>query len=154
IDLGTGANSIGLSLDATAKLDLTAALRFVDKNNPNLPKFSFGVNLDPNIDPADAFFIVADNLAVTGTAHASNLNFGANVGILAGGVKNGTVSLDAGLNVSFKDPNNDGRLTLAELVETPPGQLVSITPTGALTATLPLQANLNGADLFSAGNLP
>jgi len=147
IDLGADAAGIGLGLDASAKLDLAAALKFVDRNNLLLPKFSFGVNADPDVDPSEAFFISVDKLIVSGSVHANNLNFGAHVGILSAGVKNGVVNLDANLDLLFNDPNNDGRITFSELTGTPLDQLVTLTPTGALAVTLPIQATVSGADL-------
>ena len=85
---------------------------------------------------------------------ATGLEFGVNAGFLQAGVRNGAVTLDGDITVRFIDPNDNGQLTLAELVGTSLTDLVKLTPAGSLDVTLPIQATLGEASLFQAGARP
>jgi hypothetical protein len=177
IKLGVAADSLGLHLDASAKVDLTASMTF---------DFSFGVILDPNLDPRDAFFIQPHSLSFNGSVHASPANFGVTVGFLKAGVQNGTIDLNGSISVHFKgfeepqplrdsfageddfnsaplpgDPNTgeapdvqEHLLTQSDLQGTSVGDLISdVTVSGSLDAKLPIVASLGGVVIPGAATI-
>ncbi len=143
INLGANATALGLGLDASAAVTLSANL------NTNL---TFGADLAAGLTVSDSFFVRVNQFAVTATVHATDLNFGVTLGGAALGVQNGAISLTAVANVGFVSPNADGSITLAQLITTPLANLVVVTPTGALSAELPLAAAAPGLASFNFGN--
>src|SRR5207249_8249569 len=72
IDLGSEASRLGLALDASAAVDLQAALHAGGLGG----KFTFGIDLTPGLDPSQAFFLLpGDTLEASSTVNASALNF-------------------------------------------------------------------------------
>ncbi|MBL8533161.1 MAG: hypothetical protein JNL33_04830, partial [Betaproteobacteria bacterium] len=140
LNLGTDASGRGISLDASANIDLSASIGFADAANVNIPKFRFGVDLSSSsADVLDRFYIKADRLVVSGSASASDVDFGARIGFLGAGINDGDIDLDARVEVLFNDPNADGRITGSEIVDTPFDTLLTANATGSFNATLPLQ---------------
>ena len=136
IDLDPG---LGLALEASATLDLEAAIQL-----------AFGVDLsrDLGLPVLDRFFLHTTPVSISADVTARDLNFGGQVGSVGVDVLGGSVDLHAGAGVAFNDPNLDGKITLAELRDTPLTTLVSLTPTVSVDANLPVFA-----DPFSLGNL-
>jgi hypothetical protein len=131
LNLGPNGDMNGLRLDAAATATLSATLHF---------NVTFGFDLTPGLSEAQAFFIRPHALSLTGSIHASNVNFAAHVGFLDLGVQNGTINLDGSVSVRFT--NSTGNITLADLRNTPLDRLVTLTPTSSLNATFPVQAAL------------
>ena len=154
IDLGTAASGLGLSVNASATLNLDAGVRFVSAANENTPKFSFGVNLSPGIAAGDAFFVRADKFVATASVSATNLNAGITAGFLGAQVVGGSVALYGRVTGALTDPNGDGRLTIGELVAAAADAFSNLTPSGTLAATLPVQATVGGQPLATGPNQP
>jgi hypothetical protein len=157
IDLGSQAQNLGLSVNASAQLGVDAELK---------ADLSFGLDLTnllagSGFSASDGFFEV-DDLEGQAHVHATGLNFGVTFGSLSAGIQNGTFDLNADAAVIVQKSDGTKRLTLADLQTTPITDLVNFTPSGSLDATLPLSASLAGfgalnglvvkvhdADLFS-----
>src|SRR3989441_1040669 len=133
IDLGSNATATGLGARASAMIGLDTTLDF---------SFSFGLSLTSGLAPSEAFFIRPVNLAAHADVHGSGLTFGITTGFLEADVMRGSLDLDADVNVALTDPNTDGSITLAELQGTPIDSLVTLTPSGSLSATLPVEVTL------------
>ena len=146
INLGLDAGALGISVDASAKLDLATLLDF---------DFTMGIDLTPGLSAAQAFFIRVTNLNLSGRISAlNNVNFGITAGFLGAGVQNGTVDLSAALSSTFNNPDNDAanRITLAELLA---GDVVNLNaPTGSLNVVLPVIATLGGQSVAGGGPVP
>ncbi len=73
---------------------------------------SFGVNL------ADQTFFVATgddpDLTISAKVDAKNVNASAGVGFLSAEINNGTLALDASVNLSLHDPSGDGKITASD----------------------------------------
>src|SRR3990170_2745456 len=143
INLGANAQALGLGVDASlaATVDLTTSLHL---------DFSFGLrDLDPatfdlTLPAADSFFIQVSDFIARADVHGSDLSFEANVGFLGVQVQRGRIDLDADLAIALTDPDADGRITLAELQGASIGSLASLTGSGSLDATLPVEVTLGG----------
>ncbi len=135
IDLGGNASTVGLTTGPAARVGLNADLYF---------ECTFGLDLTPGLAPSQAFFIRPATLSAGVTVNASDLNFGVHVGFLEAAVVHGAVSLAGSVDVRFNNPDRDprGNITLSELQGTTLGQLVTLTPGGSLTASLPVHASL------------
>ena len=133
VNLAVPQSPNGLAITAEGgALDLTASMRL---------DFSFGVDLTPGLSVDDAFFLKIDDFRLAGDIHANNLNFALNVGFLGASVANGTVSLDADLQVQLANPDGDaaGILTLGELQGTTLETLVTLNGAAAtVNASLPI----------------
>lgn len=165
LNFGAEADSLGLSLGANAVVDLSANFDLV---------FSFGFDLNPALAAADAFFVRIDDLSVSGRVLAgiadirtpdrpvedrligaepsgSGLNFNLNIGFLDAQIRGGSLDLNAKLAAEFTNPDDDpaGNITLRELTDTPVGDLIDLTPTGTLAATLPTSVKLAGYTAIS-----
>ena len=99
LKLGDGAEGFGLKIDGT--LDVGASLGFVDALTNALPRFAFGVDLADGLALADRFYIRAETLLLHAEAHAADLDFGARLGFLTVGVLDGSVDLDANVEVDL-----------------------------------------------------
>src|SRR5579884_4084888 len=139
VDLGSGAQTYGLSIDP-AKVNLNTALTFA---------FTFGLDLTPGLAPSDAFFIrdnqARQGLTMSASVQTSNLNVGAHIGFLDAQVQNGAIDLVASQGVQLNDTDNDpkGNITLTEMQGTPLSALATLAPpTSSLTASLPVTTNL------------
>jgi hypothetical protein len=143
INLGSTALDSKIALGADAQIQAAAALSY---------SFSFGVDLRTNTTPAltleDRLFFRFDKLNLSVSVDASQFNAGLRIGFLSAGVVNGSARLQAGIGLRFNDPNNDGRITLTELLgdndvpDSGQPSLVSFSTEGALCVTLPVQALL------------
>ena len=156
LDLGSNATTYGLSFPGTANVQLTTRLAF---------SLAFGLELQSNLAPADAFFIRDTSLTVSASAQLTNANFSGQVGLLDVGVQGGSLALSASVGVAFSPPdvNAANNITLTDLENYTPAQMVTLTPGSAsLTGSLPLTAtvgswttsgspsiNVNSANVFS-----
>ena len=84
----------------------------------------------------------ADRSLPTGTPINADLK----VGFLHAKIVNGSLNLDASIDINVNNPDGDadGHITLAELTSTPIGALVSVDAKGSLDASLPIQITLAG----------
>ena len=62
---------------------------------------TFGVLLTPNLSPSDAAFVRLNQLDGSISVSASNLTFGASIGILGAKVTGGSLTLNAEASASF-----------------------------------------------------
>ncbi|HEV3084142.1 MAG TPA: hypothetical protein VGY66_30445, partial [Gemmataceae bacterium] len=141
IDLGTAASQLGLSVDVSTNVTLTAAADF---------HLTFGFDKTAGLSANEQFFIRAPQpLSITATINAPDVNVSAKVGFVQVDIQHGTVALNGGLQVGFNNPDMDakGNITLAELQGTTVGALVNITPSGSLTAKLPVHAKVGTFDV-------
>ncbi|WP_283806368.1 LEPR-XLL domain-containing protein [Bradyrhizobium sp. cf659] len=79
-----------------------------------LPSLVFGVKLSGG---GPGFYLGTDPLQVTAEAQSNNLDFGTHLGFLSVGVENGTIDLNAAVQVNLTglDSNHDQMLTPAEI---------------------------------------
>ena len=150
IDFGAAASALGLDLDA--QLDFTAKVDFGVAGGVG---FAFGLDLDPSLSPAEAFFVdltgTSLNFSVetpfAGQATPAPLNFSADLGMLGNvQVSNGSIDLNASVAVSFTNPV----LTAQDLTGNSLSSLVSLAPSGSLAVNLPVSATIGGVNLGSA----
>lgn len=142
LDLGSkAAEDYGLKLTADTNVGLNGKLDI---------DFAFGVNLTPGLANSEAFFVQFNNLSANAEVQASNLNLGMNVGFLGANVSNGSLNLNAKVQVGLNDPNSDGNITLSEIQGTTFSNLVSVTPTGSINATLPVTTDLAGLNAVNS----
>ena len=136
LDLGSNASADGLSFNGSANVQLTTTLAF---------NLTFGLELQPNLAPSDAFFIRDNSLTVGASAHLANANLTGQVGFLGVGVQGGSLNLNASLGVTFNPPDLSAanNITLTDFENYTPAQMVTLTPTSSsLTGTLPVTATL------------
>jgi hypothetical protein len=137
-DLGANASDVGLSFPGTANVQLTTNLAF---------SFTFGLELQPNLAPADAFFIRSIGLSFGAMAQLSSSSFNGQIGILAISAQNSATNplmLNASVEASFSPPdlNAENNITLTDLNNYTPAQMVTLTPTSSLTGTISVSASL------------
>ena len=135
INIGATQDGTQVTTDANGTVDATGGL---------LLDFSFGLDLDTQLAPQEAFFIDIDTFEASVDAAETGLDFGANIGFLGANVANGSFNLDAALAVGLNNPDNDaeGKITLAELLGTTLEGLVAFTPTGSFNANFPISVTL------------
>ena len=111
IDLGSNVQNAGLKLDPSTRATLNSDLHF---------DFTFGVDLTPGLNAAEAFFVRVNALTLGETIHETNMNTPAKVGLLGGQVQGGTLDLAGAVSVTLVNPDADakGNITLAELQNT------------------------------------
>ena len=132
IHLGARAAEQGFFLE-TQNVQVQTQLNF---------NFQFGMNLAAGLTPAQAFFIRTSTLAACAAVDVTGLNAGARIGILAAQVQNGSANLNACVNVGFQNPGPRGTITLSQMQSTPLADLVALTPSGIMSASLPVRATL------------
>src|SRR5262249_42871474 len=137
---GANAATLGVGLGADARVPLDTGL-FLN--------FTFGLDLETDPAPARSFFVRVQGADLGAAAAADNLSLSARVGFAEAAVVPASVRLEAWLNVALASPRPDGTITLGELQTTPLTQLVTLTPRGALDATLPIQVRIG--DFTPAG---
>lgn len=145
VPFNIGATPSGLPItgDANAKINLGVGLDF---------NFSFGFDLSEGISQQEAFFVRVQNLKTTANVQQTGLNFGASVGFLQAQVQNGSVGMDAEIDVALNNPDHDaqGNVTMSEMLGTTLDDLVTLTkPVANLTANLPVAAQALGS--FAGG---
>jgi hypothetical protein len=145
IDLGPQAAALGLGLSTSVTVNLQAELKldfFFDINTSN----AFSLHL--NSAATRPFALLA-------SVAATNLQASASVGFLGASISNGTLTLNGEVDVAF----SHSPVTAADLASTSLGGLVTLTPSGSLTGSLPLQASLGNFTpasttlTISSGNL-
>jgi len=141
-DFNEAAQQLGLTVTSSGDIELTTELDF---------DLTFGVDLASLSPAASDFFIQIDGLRFSVRAAADDLALGLNVGLLAANIENGSVQLDAAMDATVSDPNDDGRLTLDELDAIT--DLLSFKTSGRLTAELPVASSLGAFD-FTAHAAP
>ncbi len=160
LDFSAAAQDLGLSITGGASANVDVALD-VDAD--------FGINLSNllntgSISSQDVFFQLNNALA-TAQLNATNVNLGVQLGFLDAGVTNGTVNLTAGAALTVQKPGSspgtyDNTITLYDLdsASNPNalslGSLISFQPTSSLTANLPLQASIEGTQIFTDPSNP
>ncbi|MGG6284259.1 DUF4347 domain-containing protein [Leptolyngbya sp. AN03gr2] len=144
-DLGEQATTdFGVKLDGSTSVNLTGKVVF---------DFTFGYDMTSGLAPSEAFYVKFNELSASAIAQANNLNVGLEVGFLGAAINNGSLSLNANLDVDFNDPNADSKLTLDELQETSITTLVALTPTGTLNVNLPISAQFAGLSIAGTPTL-
>jgi len=152
IDLGAGADDHGLSLDAAAEVGLATSMSL---------DLTFGFDMTPGLPAGQAFFVRVADLDLTASVdQPGDLDFDLQVGMLDASVTGGAAELAAEIDVTVIDPDADGNVTLTEIQGTTLSGLVALAPTGSLTVSLPVHAevgtwsadgtiSLTDADLFA-----
>ena len=147
LDLGTAASGLGITFEAAMWIWPPACASF--------DPWTFGVNLDAIVDPSEAFFIEVDRLlCYVATWRRRGWTLVSTPASWRPGCVTAPLPSTATLTIRFTDPNDDGHLTLAELVGTPLTDLVTLTAKGALDVNLPIQARLGGEPVFQPERLP
>ena len=122
---------------------------------------TLGLDTDPSLAPADAFFVRVSTLTFGASVSASGVSFPVNLGFLGGQVTGGSISLDVHATAQLANPDGDaaGNLTLSELLGTSIDSLASIGVSSAsASATLPVSASVgswalaDGTQVRFAGN--
>ena len=142
IDLGSNVRNAGLELDPSTRATLNSDLHF---------DFTFGVDLTPGLNAAEAFFVRVNALTMGETIHETNVNTPAKVGLLGGQVQGGTLDLAGAVSVTLVNPDADakGNITLAELQNTNISALAGVSTTAnSLSGSLPILATL-GSTTFA-----
>ena len=142
VDLGSNVQNAGLQLDPSLRVTLHSELRF---------DFTFGFDMAPGLNAAEAFFVRVNALTLGETIHETNLNMPAKVGLLGGQVQGGTLELAGAVSVTLVNPDADvkGNITLAELQNTDISALAGVSTTAnSLGGSFPIVATL-GTTTFS-----
>src|SRR5262249_23738095 len=131
ISFGENFASLGLRLDASAAVDVTSEFDL---------RFSFGFDLTPGLSEDQAGFVRVQHLTFGVHVHATGVSAGVNVGLLAAQIHD----RDASASATLANPDHDpqGNLPIREMNETALADLVSVSATGSLAATLPVSAHL------------
>lgn len=106
---------------------------------------TLGLDTDPSLAPADAFFIRISPLDFGARVTEPGVSFPVTLGFLGAQVSGGSISLDVDLTAQLANPDGDasGNLTLSELLGTSLDALVTMSATGAsASATLPVTASV------------
>jgi len=140
ISLDSAGNDFGFDLDLSMPTDLTTEL---DLN------LRFGVDLTEGLSPEEAFFVRVTGFSAGLSANLPDIDASARAGFLEVAVVDGTLNLQAGLEVAF---GNGGRLTLGDLTAASLGDLISVAPsaTSSLIANLPITASLGSFQVADA----
>ena len=139
VNFGTGLADLGIAVNPPPVVTVDASFAFT---------VTFGLDLTPGLDPADAFFIrpgaFTAGLQVAISPEAP-LNFAARLGFLGITIQGGTGMLAAEAGTEIYNPDGDplGNVTLSELVNTPLADLVVLTPTANMVSLeLPVRATV------------
>ena len=137
IDLRGAADLLGVTFSVDTPVDLNFDANF---------DFSFGIDLSSALNPdgsisGDAFFVKVKDLSFGASLHSGDINAGvALAGVGASlNIEHGTLDLEGELSFNFEDPNNDGRITLAEMEQYGFKKLVDVSAEGSLDAFLPVK---------------
>lgn len=143
LPFGLGEDAEALGIDFTSDVNASA---FIDFN------FSFGLDLDPTLNPTDAFFIdlsgVGDEFSVGLSINVPDIDFGFDLGFIeAMVVDSGMLEMTALLDVNLP---GSGPTTLSDLTNTTIDTSV-LMPSGSssFSINLPIEASLTG---FSGGS--
>lgn len=101
---------------------------------------TFGIDLAKLPSTEDAFFVELDSVRM-GARLAADFNAGGRFGMLALGVQRGHAALNAEVALRPADAVKT-RFTAGDLVGASSGEIATLTPSGTLNVTLPLQATL------------
>ncbi len=134
VDLGENWRGLNIKADASGSVTFSATAN-VD--------LYFGLGQAGYTPAANAFYTRFNTLSVGGSASATGMNFGIDIGMLGGQVSGGSLSVNALAGVTVMDPDADpaGAITIAELTGTPVASLATITPTGTANASFPVSAS-------------
>jgi hypothetical protein len=121
-------------------------------------KFSLGIDLSDKTITASDFYVRIDELSAGAEIDASGINLGLKLDNVNVGIKDGSIKLDALAEFTLSDPNDDGKITAAEMKSS----TLEIEPSGVLTAKLPfnIASTSFGAllvtvpDVFASGAKP
>ncbi len=151
VPFSLGDDASGLKLDST--VDVGSSVSFVDSATHALPLFSFGIDLSSAQDATDRFYLRAETLLIHAEASAANLDMGGEIGFLAIGVEDGSVDIEADIEVLLIDPSgSDGRITLGDLAETSLSDLTNVSLAGSFTADLPIVASIGSSDMTATAH--
>ncbi len=131
IDLGTGANALGLALDTNANYDAEATFSL---------DLTFGVDLGTGV-----FFVRKADLAVDISVQAHGLDVDGHFGNTSTtfSVVNGDIVMAGRITARMLDPTPiDGQITLAELITGDSNTLFELLTQGTLAAQFPLTGQL------------
>src|SRR5262249_28881860 len=145
LNLGDKATALGLSLTGTTNLSVDVGLDL---------DAEFGIDLnhflsDPTSITASDVFLQVNTLTASGAIHAADVNFGATFGGAGIQVADGSVDFTPSATLTVQKPDGTKKLTLQDLQSISLGDLVSLSTSGALSATLPISGTLPG----NLGNL-
>ena len=137
-NLNSLVNTSQESFGGTTNVSLQANLNFI---------FTFGIDENPNLTPAQMFLFQAGSLTEQATTSVSNtINLPAQVGFLAGNIVGGSLSFAADVQVPLQDA---GQMRLSDLQGDTAANLVpqltdtSLTGTNpGVSASLPFQAQV------------
>ena len=135
LDVGLGGSDAGGAIDLSVTADLVGQFNF---------DFTLGVDLARLDEPGEAFFIVVNNLSASARVDLYDADISFTLGFLDAGVEDGVVLVDATLQATLRDPNLDGHVSLSELIDTPMSDLVGVSLTSSIDATLPIHASVGG----------
>ncbi len=110
--------------------------------------FDLGYDRTPGLTQGEASFVNFESPFTTGVqaAFANNFDVAVRLGLLDASVTDGSVNLNADVEVTISEPSGDNRLTVTELLGTPIDSLASSTTMGsadALNVTLPVTGTLS-----------
>jgi hypothetical protein len=134
--LGAQADQLGIRLDPTTQVDVTTSVNF---------NFSFGVNQTSGLTPAQAFYLnaPAGGLSATVTINASSINSGITIGFLGASTNNGSIQMSA----TAANAASLRNLSISGL------QGLTLSPSGSLSVSLPLQAQLGSQSASGTLNI-
>ncbi|HAM72036.1 MAG TPA: hypothetical protein DCM86_10370, partial [Verrucomicrobiales bacterium] len=145
LNFGPTFAALGLDPNSGAKLDVNLGVAL---------DFSFGIDLGTFPPTSSNFFLQLHKAQVTAGIGVTDLSLATSFAGAAVAVSGGRVALDAEVSVGLNDPNNDGKLSFAELTSrsTSLTSLIGITAHASLDASIPLTTlSLAGFDLTRYG---
>ena len=141
VPFSLGDDATGLQLDGM--LDVGSSMSFVDSATHALPLFSFGIDLSGALNLTDRFYLRAETLLLHVEARTASLDMGGKLGFLTIGVEDGSVDVEADIEILLIDPSgSDGRITLGDIADTSLSDLTDVSLSGSFTADLPIVASI------------
>jgi Ca2+-binding RTX toxin-like protein len=152
LDARFGIGGVGALLTASVPASVTAGVT---------GEFEIGLRVqDDGANPLgvragtlarDNFFIRSTTtMSASATVAAPDIDVGVDLGVFEAAVENGTATLQAGVSLSFNNPDGDsaGRITLAELTDVSASSIVNvIAAPSPLSIVLPLSGRLGSYSL-------
>ena len=150
-DLEASTGGIGLSVDIAPRTSAN-----IDAS------FAFGLDLQDLVDGdagtsfgSEDAYVRLDHLNASASIRDLNINSQFQLGMLAGGIQNGSAEMEVLVDVGFHsdlDSDADGFVTLQDFLDHNGGSLIDVSTSGPdggnmLAIRLPLSANLGGLNL-------
>ncbi|MFC1891596.1 LEPR-XLL domain-containing protein, partial [Thermodesulfobacteriota bacterium] len=148
-DLGSDFSNLGLTVDGDLIVKLTLYVNFDISFGLDMNNMLNGLGLNPDQD----VFVKVSEARFGAVLDLNNMNFGI-LGDIGGStgtlnVVNGSISMDASLNIGFNGASGDGKLRLSELSSLL--STMTITPRGILGVHLPVYGSLTGPTFSTEG---